>query len=44
MLTEDNVLDIYKKLTNNENPTEEEKKAVIKRFNELVNYKGGSQL
>ena len=38
ILTESNVLDIYKKLNNNEEIPQEELDAVLKRFYELSNY------
>lgn len=37
-LSESNVMDVYKHLTNNKNVPEEELKEVQKRFYELVNY------
>ena len=38
LMTESNVLDIYKKLTNKQEISEEELEQVKKRFYQLVNY------
>ncbi len=38
LLTENNVVDIYKKLVNNDDISQEEIEQVKKRFFELVNY------
>lgn len=38
LLTESNVLDVYKKLVNNEEISDEELSEVQKRFFDLVNY------
>ncbi len=38
VLTENNVVDIYKKLVNNDDISQEEIEQVKKRFFELVNY------
>ena len=38
LLTENNVLDIYKKLIDKKEVSEEEKAKVIKRFYEILNY------
>ena len=41
ILTESNVIEIYKKLTNNENVDPQEIEDVKKRFYELLNYESG---
>ncbi len=38
ILTESNVMDVYRKLRNNENVSKDEHEQVLKRFEELVNY------
>jgi hypothetical protein len=38
LLTEENVMDIYRKLADGKSVNEEERQKVLKRFNELVNY------
>lgn len=37
LITESTVLDWYKKITNNQEVTQEEQDAILKRFKELVN-------
>ncbi len=39
ILTEKNLIDVYKKLSNNDDVSQEELEQIRKRFFELVNYK-----
>lgn len=39
LITESTVLDWYKKITNNQEVTQEEMDAILERFRELVNYR-----
>lgn len=39
LITESSVIEWYKKITNNQEVTQEEMDAILKRFRELVNYR-----